>query len=726
MAELFLAQAPPRSELVVIKRILPYLTEEPEFVQMFLDEARIAAQLHHPNIVQVFELGKIGESIFIAMEYVEGADLRRILAEETKFTASVPYAVAARICAQVAAGLEYAHNSKGVDGRPLGLIHRDVSPQNVMVAYDGSVKLVDFGIAKAEALAERSKPGVIKGKFLYLSPEAVMQERLDHRADIFALGTMLYEVTTGRSPFSRPTTEAILYGIRFETPSPPHLIRDDYPQELSRIVMKCLVKDRNQRYQRASQVQADLEALLASGTMRQSDDVAAYIARLLGEEEERTVLHVPIAKNAAAASPLAVGGGLSARPSRRSSAENLPSAGSGEMPEPSTEMARPRDMLAAGVLGDEEDEEPTAIRTAPGRPQPSGGGIGAERTQPRAATGESTLQERPARVSGSTPLRRPTPVRKPATSGPVAAVDRRRPAPPVEDDDEVSGSVSITPAATGERQPVRAAALYRDEDAQADSTSELSSTADLVRAPRDPDDEESTAGYDSIRTETNSAVPQGGRRSNLLLFLLVTLLLAAVAVAAWLFLFTPEPKPGLRKPPELMEGKAPASPEPESGTGTGTGTALPPTSPAPESGTGSSSLAQGAAKTDTGAGATTEGAVREDVGASPEGELPRPQALVAGGAASDQTSEVIPSPTPPAPPAELRVELKALARTVLKLDGRSVKSGTLSLTPGSHTLEYRCPGTRTFKSRKLDVPAQASKPIVFRVDKQDCRQKTRR
>ncbi|HVG62594.1 MAG TPA: serine/threonine-protein kinase, partial [Hyalangium sp.] len=196
MAELFLAQEPPKPGLVVLKRILPYLSEETEFVQMFLDEARIAAQLHHPNIVQVYELGKLDNTIFIAMEFVEGVDLRRVVQEEAKFGATVPYGVAAAICAQVAEGLDYAHFSKDVHGVPLELIHRDVSPQNVMVGYNGRVKIVDFGIAKAGTYVNRSKPGVIKGKFLYLSPEQVAQDKLDHRADIFALGTMMYEITT--------------------------------------------------------------------------------------------------------------------------------------------------------------------------------------------------------------------------------------------------------------------------------------------------------------------------------------------------------------------------------------------------------------------------------------------------------------------------------------------------------------------------------------------------
>src|SRR5512140_1113148 len=249
MAELFLADDTTTHQQVVIKRILPYLSHEPEFVQMFLDEARIAAQLHQTNIIQVHELGKLQDSIFIAMEFVDGVDLRKILQEEIKLGLTVPYGIAAYVTAQVCAGLYYAHNATGVDGKPLGVIHRDVSPQNVMVGFDGRIKLVDFGIAKAGALMERSKPGVIKGKFLYLSPEQLSQDRIDHRADLFALGTMLYEVTVGKSPFHKPTTEAVIYAIRAEDPAPPHLIRPNYPQELSRIVMRCLQKDRGRRYQ---------------------------------------------------------------------------------------------------------------------------------------------------------------------------------------------------------------------------------------------------------------------------------------------------------------------------------------------------------------------------------------------------------------------------------------------------------------------------------------------
>jgi serine/threonine-protein kinase len=736
MAELFLAQEPPSPELLVIKRILPYLSEEPEFVQMFLDEARIAAQLHHPNIVQVFELGKIGESIFIAMEYLEGVDLRRILAEEAKFTSAVPYAVAARICAQVAGGLEYAHNSKGVDGRPLGLIHRDVSPQNVMVTYSGAVKLVDFGIAKAEAIAERSKPGVIKGKFLYLSPEQVMQERLDHRSDIFALGVMLYEITTGRSPFARPTTEGILYAIRFENPSPPHLIRDDYPEELSRIVMKCLVKDRNLRYQRAAQVQADLEGLLGSGLMRQSDDVAAYIARLLGEEEERTLLHVPIPKPGARKdSSTQQPAGLVARPTRRPSAQNVPSAVEPDEAEPATEMARPRDMLAATALGDEEDDEPTALRTAPGRASAAPG------APPRAITGESTLQDRPARIPASA-ARRPTPVRKPAISGSVAALDRRRPAPPVPDEDEDEGaqqSVSVTSSTVNERGP----AYDEDDDSLPDSlTDDVSQTHDLPSPPvrravqEEQDDDESTAGYDhSFVTQSESSRPAPAGKSRglrLVVAALVTLLVVSAGGIAWLFLMAPQPppEPAPRRPVTSTRDEVPPESEgepagtgsasatagsaaSETGTGTGTGTATPGT----DTGTGAVAADPGATGTATGAGTTTPGA-------EPGSGSPGTSALVAGGTPTETPAE-----TPaPAPPAVVRVQFKAPARTVMRVANRTVRpNGVLPLSPGPVEVTYRCAGRGPWRSKEFEVPGESARPVVFSLSKRDCSaQRTRR
>ncbi|HVE83530.1 MAG TPA: serine/threonine-protein kinase [Myxococcales bacterium] len=284
MAELFLAQDTERGEQVVIKRILPYLSHEGEFVQMFLDEARIAAQLHHPSIIQIHELGKLNESLFMAMEYVNGVDLRKILQEEVKLGLTVPYGIVAYVTAQVCSGLHYAHNSPGVDGKPLGVIHRDVSPQNVMVSFDGRVKLVDFGIAKASALVERSKPGVIKGKFLYLSPEQLSQEKLDHRADLFAIGTMMYELATGKSPFYKSTTEAVIYAIRAEDPPPPELVRNDFPPELSRIVMKCLVKDRARRYQQGSEIQRDLEAFVRSAFPTDTQDLSSYITQLFASD----------------------------------------------------------------------------------------------------------------------------------------------------------------------------------------------------------------------------------------------------------------------------------------------------------------------------------------------------------------------------------------------------------------------------------------------------------
>ncbi|WP_227027937.1 serine/threonine-protein kinase [Corallococcus soli] len=485
MAELFLAHKPPSQALVVIKRILPYLSEEPEFVQMFLDEARIAAQLHHPNVVQVHELGKEGDNIFICMEYVEGVDLRRVLVEEAKFGGSMPYGVAARICAYIAAGLDHAHFSRGVDGRPLELIHRDVSPQNVMISYDGRVKLVDFGIAKAGAFMERSKPGVIKGKFLYLSPEQIMQERLDHRADIYALGVMLYEITTGKQPFSRQTTEGILYAIRYEEATPPHLVRPDYPEELSRIVMRCLVKDRTQRYQRAADVRADLDAFLASGVLKQSLDIPHYIARLLGEADERTVLHIPPAKRAGrheATVPLPP-------PPPRPPPPPVP-----DLPEdtaartlPLTDdvedtAARTSPLMddvedtAARTLPLTDDVEDTAARTLPLGGSASGLGRGLPRTGPGAVTPAGLVARPPARR----PTREAAALRAfDATEGePETQMARPRELPTRaydeedEDFDEATavGTMPGAPAPRRHLEPVLEQEALEDEEEDGDST----------------------------------------------------------------------------------------------------------------------------------------------------------------------------------------------------------------------------------------------------------------
>ena len=705
MAELFLAQEPPSPELLVIKRILPYLSEEPEFVQMFLDEARIAAQLHHPNVVQVFELGRINESIFIAMEYVEGVDLRRILSEEMKFSAAVPYAVAARICSAVAAGLDHAHNSRGVDGRPLGLIHRDVSPQNVMVGYNGGVKLVDFGIAKAEALAERSKPGVIKGKFLYLSPEQVSQERLDHRSDIFALGVMLYEITTGRAPFARATTENILYAIRSENPSPPHLIRDDYPQELSRIVMKCLVKDRNQRYQRASQVQADLESLLDSGVMRQSNDVAAYVARLLGEEEERTQLHVPITGGRKDLAALMPPPGLAARPKRRSSsAPEMPLMGETNEEDVATEMSRPRDLLAAAstALGEEGSDEPTAVGTLPGRAPPPASPLVRPPSRPpppvplddEEESDEATAQERFGR--GTPGGRRPAPPPPPPRRSPesLPGMERRRGPPVFEEEEGDLSSASHSVSTVNDRSPTRTPSSSRFEDS---GTMSLPGTARASSSDEDDEDDESTSSYAHHLTGVGKApaAPQPPSRLRLVLVAFAALILVLGLGAAWIYFTTPPPEPSAKGWPRREKaGSKPASnPLPVSPPGTG--------SERPAAGTPSTEV--GTAPTPAPMG-------------TPTGSATTPSPMDKGGTPSATALPEKTSPTAtPTPPTKVKVQFKAPRGSAMKVGGEEVKPNKfLSLAPGTVQVRFRCPGSRGQKgTRDFLVPENPSEQVTF-------------
>ena len=200
MAQIYLARQQGLEgfeKLLVVKRILPHLAENEDFIKMFLDEARIAARLNHPNIVQIFNLGSQDDTFFIAMEYIHGEDVRRVWKRADQAGKDLPVPMVCRIIMDAAAGLDYAHKKTDQVGKPLGIVHRDISPQNILVTFEGGVKVVDFGIAKAADQATVTKSGVLKGKYSYMSPEQASGQKIDHRTDIFALGTVLYELLTG-------------------------------------------------------------------------------------------------------------------------------------------------------------------------------------------------------------------------------------------------------------------------------------------------------------------------------------------------------------------------------------------------------------------------------------------------------------------------------------------------------------------------------------------------
>jgi hypothetical protein len=286
MAEVFRAKAHGEASFektVAIKRIHPSFTASVEFVNMFIDEAKIAASLSHGNVVHIFDLGRVGDQYFIAMELVEGFDTRRILEEfKAKGRRGLPYDVAAYIVSEVCRGLDYAHRKTGVEGRNLGIIHRDISPSNVLVSFEGEVKIVDFGIAKAEHKLSRTRTGALKGKYCYLSPEAVRGQGIDQRSDIFSAGAVLYELVTGRRLFDGKSEIQILERIRDGSFRRPSHHAPDIPAALERIVLGAIEPDRARRFQTAGEfagaLQGYLHSLLRPVT---GEDVAEMIRELM-------------------------------------------------------------------------------------------------------------------------------------------------------------------------------------------------------------------------------------------------------------------------------------------------------------------------------------------------------------------------------------------------------------------------------------------------------------
>jgi hypothetical protein len=260
MAELFLADYVRRDGFrrkVAVKRILPHLAGNNDFIKMFTREARLAALLQHPNIVQIFDYGKIENAYFIAMEFIDGKNLGEILSA-MKHGLTVDQTVF--IILQICKGLDYSHKKQDEKGKPINLVHRDISPQNMLVSYQGEVKISDFGISKARSEPSLTQAGVVKGKMAYLSPEQALGESIDQQADLYALGLVFYETLAGRRVYKFKSDVEAIQTIPKKDIDPLINSLPDLPEELNRIVMKCLEKDKGKRYQTASDLYADLLA----------------------------------------------------------------------------------------------------------------------------------------------------------------------------------------------------------------------------------------------------------------------------------------------------------------------------------------------------------------------------------------------------------------------------------------------------------------------------------
>ncbi len=266
MAEIWLAeQRGPGgfNKEVVIKKILPHLADEGQMTQMFFDEAKTVAQLNHPNVGQVYELGEDGDSYYIAMEFIDGIDLSDLIDRLSKRDQSMPIAFAVRITCDILKALDYAHEYRDRDGQELGLIHRDVSPHNVLISNDGVVKLVDFGIAKSATNEHKTQTGAVKGKFAYMAPEQIENSDLDRRVDIFAVGVVLYELVTGDKPFGDELT-AVSQILSGDYPH-PRSRRADVPEAIADVVERALAVDPDQRFGSAEAMEQALESYLRDG-----------------------------------------------------------------------------------------------------------------------------------------------------------------------------------------------------------------------------------------------------------------------------------------------------------------------------------------------------------------------------------------------------------------------------------------------------------------------------
>jgi eukaryotic-like serine/threonine-protein kinase len=289
MAEVFRAESSGLEgfrKQVAIKRVLPHLGRNAKYISMFLDEARLSAQLSHSNCVQVFDIGVRDDAYFIVMEFVEGANLKTIATSVANAGRTFPIAAGVYIAHEICKGLSYAHELTDRSGVSLNLVHRDVSPPNVLVTKHGEVKIADFGLAKASSQLEPSEPGIIKGKFAYLSPEAAHGEDVDCRADVFAVGIILWELLAGRRLFTGDTDVQILHKVQVARVPPISQINRSVPPELETIVRRALARDRHERYASARELGQDLSRFMFRfGQPVSGYDIATIVQATMREKE---------------------------------------------------------------------------------------------------------------------------------------------------------------------------------------------------------------------------------------------------------------------------------------------------------------------------------------------------------------------------------------------------------------------------------------------------------
>ncbi|MCA9593280.1 MAG: serine/threonine protein kinase [Myxococcales bacterium] len=282
------------SKTVAVKTMLPTISDDPHFEQMFLDEAQICSRIRHPNVVEILDLGEQDDLLYLVMEWVDGEPLSSIRRAAAK-REGIPRPIAVKVVADAAAGLHAAHELKDEHGEVIGLVHRDISPQNVLITYDGVVKIVDFGVAKAAGrTAENTNAGQIKGKPPYMSPEQALGKDIDRRSDLFALGIILYQLTTGKHPFRGENDVITLQNIVSDRPIiPPRAYDKEYPKPLEAVVMRALERDPDKRFQTAAELEAALDRVFPPTVPRvRTEDVGKFVTAMLGErgEERRTAL----------------------------------------------------------------------------------------------------------------------------------------------------------------------------------------------------------------------------------------------------------------------------------------------------------------------------------------------------------------------------------------------------------------------------------------------------